>query len=744
MSAVHFSPADGATEVDVAVDVRSDGIAFVRVDCARRGYGALTPSFAAQLSAAADRIEQDASIAAAVLTGVARKRKVAGAAPRSTAEAIELGTDVDLLKTIKFSTDAERLARDAGQLLRKLEQLKKPVVAAVHGAALGGAFELALACHVLVATDDPQTALGFPEVRLGLIPSANGMLRLAARAGVRAAIDLVLYGEDLNVGRGLALGLIDEVCPRPIVLDVAASRAKALVGGLPRKRAEHADVGALAFERNPLGRALLFAKARERSRAKTRGHYPAPERALDVLEQFARKGFEAASELEAKAFGELVVSETAHRLIELHCATTALRRDPVADEREGAKHAARARNVERVGLVGGGLVGSGIAYVSVVAGASVRLKERDDESAGRALKAVSELLNGRVADGQCTPIERSHVFARLSATADYSGLRHADLVVEAVFEDVALKTAIVRDVEALVADTCVIASSTSSIPIATIARAARRPERVLGMHFFSPVAKMPLLEVVHADKTEDWAVATAVTMGRRQRKTVIVVKDAPGFYTTRILAPLVHEAAQLLSEGLAVETIDQAMSDWGFPVGPLRLLDEVGIDVAARVAQLLHEAFGERMAPPPSIAKLVGDERHGRKNRRGLYRYDERPRDDAAARAVDADVYALLGVFPTKTLPVEEIQMRCALSMINEAVRAFGEGIIRCPRDGDVGAVMGLGFPPFRGGPFRYVDTIGAADAHRRVQGYADRFGERWRPAPLLVQMARKGERFYL
>jgi 3-hydroxyacyl-CoA dehydrogenase/enoyl-CoA hydratase/3-hydroxybutyryl-CoA epimerase len=381
--------------------------------------------------------------------------------------------------------------------------------------------------------------------------------------------------------------------------------------------------------------------------------------------------------------------------------------------------------------------------VSIRAGASVRLKERDDVSAGRALKAVGEALDARAAEGLCTPLDRGHIFARLSATTDYSGLRHADLVVEAVFEDVALKRAIVRDVEALVAPTCVLASCTSSIPIATIAQAAKRPERVLGMHYFSPVPKMPLLEVVRADKTEAWAVATAVAVGRRQEKTVIVVKDAPGFYTTRILAPLVHEAAELLSEGLAVEAIDHAMADWGFPVGPLRLLDEIGIDVAAHVAQLLHEAFGERMTPPRSIAKLIGDERHGRKNRRGLYRYDERLRDEGGVHTVDAGVYALLGIRTKATLPVEEIQMRCALSMINEAVRCFGEGIIRCPRDGDVGAILGLGFPPFRGGPFRYVDTIGAAEALRRVQGYADRFGERWRPAPLLVHMARKGERFY-
>jgi 3-hydroxyacyl-CoA dehydrogenase/enoyl-CoA hydratase/3-hydroxybutyryl-CoA epimerase len=740
MSALHAVSIDRGHDSAVGVDVRKDGVAIVTLDFTRGGRSVLTPSFAAQLSAAADRIEQDASIAAAVLTGEDPGRRGSGGAPRRGPDAAVLGADVDLLRSIKFATDAERLARDAGQLLRRLERLKKPLVAALHGAVHGGAFELALACHGRVATDDPGTTLGFPEIRLGLIPSANGMLRVAGRAGARAAIDFVLGGKTVTVAGALALGLLDACCARPIVLDVAARRAKALVGSLPRASRGQLDVVAFAIEGNALGRAVLFGRARERSRARTSGHYPAPERALDVLERFACKGFDAAAELEAKAFGELVVSETAHRLIELSCATTDLRASAVADSVDPAT--GQAREIERVGVIGGGSVGSGVAYATIRAGASVRLKETDDVAAGRALRAIRGLLDARIARGQSTALDRDHTFARLSAATDYSGLRHADLVVEAVFEDVALKRNVMSDLEGVVGHTCVLASATSSIPIATIAHGAKRPERVLGMHYFSPVAKIPLLEVVRADKTEAWAVAAAVALGKRQKKTVIVVRDAPGFYTTRILAPLVHEAAQLLVEGLAVETIDHAMGDWGFPVGPLRLIDEIGIDVAAQVAQLLHQAFGERMTPPRAITKLVGDERHGRKNRRGIYRYDERqpPRVSAA----DSGIYELLGVQPTMTLPLEEIQMRCALSMINEAVRCFGEGVIASPRDGDVGAVLGLGFPPFRGGPFRYVDTIGAAEALRRVQGYADRFGERWRPAPLLVHMARRGERFYV
>jgi 3-hydroxyacyl-CoA dehydrogenase/enoyl-CoA hydratase/3-hydroxybutyryl-CoA epimerase len=722
VNATAAAPLERPEERVVSLEVRRDGLAFVTLDDAAETHNTLTPAFGAQLLAAVERIEADASIAAAVLTS-------------GKEDSFVVGANIDLLKSIKFATDAERLAREVAQALRRLEALKKPIVAAVHGAALGGGFELALACHAIVASDDPRTVVGLPEVRLGLMPAANGMLRVAARAGLRAAIDLAVTGKSLRGAAARRLALVDEVVPRAILMQAAARRAKALVGHVPRRRQEPFGLTRLALEENPIGRAILFKRAREAARAETRGHYPAPERMIDVIERLARKGFEAAAEVEAKAFGELVVSETAHRLIELFFATTALKRDAGVDER------VEPRDVEHVAVLGGGLMGTGIAFVTLSAGVPVRLKERDDAAAGRALRGVKALLDGRLVRAQLTELERDAIFARLSATTDYSGLRNADLVIEAVFEDIALKEAIVRDVEPLVPSTCVIASNTSSIPIARIAQAALNPERVLGMHYFSPVPKMPLLEVVRADKTAAWAVATAVALGKRQGKTVIVVKDSPGFYTTRILAPLLNEAAHLVSEGVAVEAIDAAMVDWGFPVGPMQLLDEIGIDVAAHVAQVLHAAFGARMTPPGAMGKLLADDRKGRKNLRGFYRYDDVAGE--GPRPVDKELYALLGVEPRTRLPVEEIQMRGALAMVNEALRSFGDGVLRAPRDGDVGALFGLGFPPFRGGPFRYVDTIGAAEVLRRVQGYADRFGERWRPAPLLVQMAKRGERFY-
>ena len=736
----------------VHVTVKEAGVAFVTLNDPRAPLNTITPRLGMELAAAIDRIESDNAIVAAVL--VSGKK-----------DSFVVGANIDMLKAMKFATDAERMAKELALALVRLSSLDKPLVAAVHGPALGGGFELALACHAIVMTDDSEqrdgkTVVGLPEVKLGLMPAANGMLRVAERAGLRLAIDLALTGKSVRPAKAKALGLVDAVCAPAILHEVATKLALSLVGKAPKSRVDaRGSRGALAFalEENPIGRAVLFHKARKETRSKTHGHYPATERILDVLERYGQKGFASAAGLEAKYFGELVVSETAHRLIEIFFATTALKKDTGIDDVSVSPRA-----IEHVTVLGGGLMGAGIAYVTSQAGIAVRLKDKDDAGVGRGLAYVRGILDERVKKKQLTPLERDKTFSLITATTDFSGMKHTGVVIEAVFEDLALKQAILRDVEANTGDDCIFASNTSSIPIGKIAQASKHPETVVGMHYFSPVHKMPLLEVIRTGETAPWVIATAVHLGKKQGKTVIVVKDGVGFYTSRILGPYMNEASYLLADGVAIEAIDQALIDWGFPVGPIQLLDEVGIDVAAHVGEIVHAAFGDRMAPPPGIGKLLADDRKGRKNGRGFYLYEKSPASgggagsksaSAGGRHVDPSIYATLGLAsrskasPSRAtkvpLPREEIQMRCALQMVNEALHCYGEGILRSPRDGDIGAVFGLGFPPFRGGPLRYVDSIGAAEALRRVQGYADRFGLRWAPAPVLVDMAKKGTRFY-
>jgi 3-hydroxyacyl-CoA dehydrogenase / enoyl-CoA hydratase / 3-hydroxybutyryl-CoA epimerase len=336
-----------------------------------------------------------------------------------------------------------------------------------------------------------------------------------------------------------------------------------------------------------------------------------------------------------------------------------------------------------------------------------------------------------------TSVERDLQWSRFSASTDFSGVKHADLVIEAVFEDLNLKQSMLKEVEAR-APEAIFASNTSSLPIGKIAAAAKNPANVIGMHFFSPVNKMPLLEVIRAEKSSDEAIATAVAVGKKMGKTVIVVKDGVGFYTTRILAPYSSEAAHILAQGAPIEQIDRALTKFGWPVGPMALMDEVGLDVGAKIAKVVIEAFGERMAPPKQFEKVVDDGRLGRKNGRGVYLYDGKK------KRPDDTLYELVGVKKNPdALSDQEIAERATLRFVNEAMYCFGDGILRSPRDGDIGAIFGLGFPPFLGGPFRWVDTVGADEIVRRLQKYEKMYGARFAPAPELLSRAKSGTNFY-
>jgi 3-hydroxyacyl-CoA dehydrogenase/enoyl-CoA hydratase/3-hydroxybutyryl-CoA epimerase len=739
------SRADGA----LRLEVRPDGVGMIIYDVPGEAVNTLKASFADDFAAVFDQIARDDRIKAAVLISGKPEGFIAGA-------------DLEMLEGFTTASQVEAMVHVGHRAAQRVAESTKPLVAAVHGAALGGGFEIALACHARVLTDDKKTVLGLPEVQLGLLPGMNGLQRLAEAAGLQVAMDYGLTGKNMRPHKAKQLGIADDVVPVAILRDVAAKLALSLaeraVAGKPVRSAPKRPAGTqglmrAALEDNPVGRALLFKKAREELLKKTGGHYPAPERILEVLRAWSDKGFEASKAVEARAFGELVVGATAHRLMELFFATTALKKDTGVDD-----PTVKPRKVEKVAMLGAGLMGAGIAYVTASAGIPVRLKDRDDASLGRGIKYVADILDERLKKKQMTRIEKDQLLGAVTGTTDYSGMKNVDLVIEAVFEDLAIKHRVVREVEEQVKDTAIFASNTSSIPITKIAEASKRPENVVGMHYFSPVHKMPLLEVIRTKRTLPEVVATAVAVGKKQGKTVIVVNDGVGFYTSRILGPYMNEASWLLMEGVPIETLDRALTSWGFPVGPMTLLDEVGIDVAAHVGPIMLEAFGDRIDPPPTMAKLAADDRKGKKNQRGMYLYGDtggRPKGlagllkpRAKGKRADPSVYTLLGLQvpdpqAKPPVPLEEIQMRCALQLVNEAIHCLGEGILRSPRDGDIGAIFGLGFPPFRGGPFRYVDSLSSAETLRRIEGYQQRFGKRWKPAPLLVEMAKTGKRFY-
>lgn len=707
----------------------ADGVATVLLDEPGEPVNTLSPEVGEEFDRILGGLAADAAVKAVVFASGKKDGFVAGA-------------KIEMMQGLKSAADGEKLARAGQAGFDELERFPKPVVAAIHGACLGGGMEWALACHYRICSDDPRTQLGQPEVQLGLIPGAGGTQRLPRLVGIATALDLILTGKSLRPRKALAIGLVDEVTPRPILLEVARRRAAELGAGTLRRprpgslaRLRSHGLSALqqaALEENFLGREILFRQARQQLLAKTRGHYPAPEKALEAVKLGYDKGFAAGLEREARLFGELAVSDVARRLMEIFFAQTALKKDNGTPD-----PAVKPRPVASVGVLGGGLMGSGIAYVTASAGIPVRLREKDDAGVGRAFAGVRQVLDERVKKRQIDRLERDEKMRLLTAATGWEGFERVDVVVEAVFEDLALKQEMVKAFEA-VNPRGIFASNTSSIPIGRIAEASKRPEGLLGMHYFSPVHKMPLLEVIVTGKTAHEATATAVALGKKQGKTVIVVRDGPGFYTSRILGPYMNEAAQLLVEGARVEEIDRALTDFGFPVGPILLLDEVGIDVAAKVAKIMHQAFGDRMGAPEALAKVVAAGRLGRKSKKGFYLYDGK------AKRVDPTVYDLLPGRRARTgFDRAEMAERVVLQMVNEAVRCLGEGILRSPRDGDVGAVFGLGFPPFLGGPFRWADAVGTKALLEKVQRLEGRFGARFQPAPLLVEHGKAGRPFH-
>ncbi|GEJ58467.1 fatty acid oxidation complex subunit alpha FadJ [Anaeromyxobacter diazotrophicus] len=705
------------------------GVALCLLDVQGEPVNTLSPQVGAELEDLLAALAKDPAVEGVVIASGKKEGFIAGA-------------KIDVIRSARSAAEAEALSRSGQRQFDALERFPKPVVAAIHGACLGGGLELALACRWRVVSDDRKTQLGLPEVQLGLIPGAGGTQRLPRLVGIAAALDLILTGKGLKARKAQKLGLADEVVPAPILLEVARRRARELATGQLRrpqpggvKQLQRGGLGALqklALEDNPLGRELLFREARRKVLKKSGGHYPALEKALEAVKHGLDKGMEAGLEREAKLFGELAVSEVSKRLVDIFFATTALKKDTGVDD-----PAVKARRVETVGVLGGGLMGSGIAFVTVGAGLAVRVREKDDAAAARALASVRGLLDEKVKRRSMTPIERGATMRLLTASTGWAGFERVDLVIEAVFEDLALKQEMVRAFEQ-VNPRGIFASNTSSIPIAKIAEASTRPERVLGMHYFSPVQKMPLLEVIVTPLTAPDVTATAVAVGKKQGKTVIVVNDGPGFYTSRILTPYMNEAAEILIEGASVEDLDGALTAFGMPVGPITLLDEVGVDVGAKVAKILHAAFGDRMTPPAALEKLTADGRLGRKSKKGFYTYGGKKKE------VDVTVYDLLpGGRQRKRVSRDEIAERVTLQLVNEAIRCLGEGILRSARDGDVGAIFGLGFPPFLGGPFRYADAVGPKTLLERLERWHDKFGDRFEPAPLLVEVARDGRRFY-
>jgi 3-hydroxyacyl-CoA dehydrogenase/enoyl-CoA hydratase/3-hydroxybutyryl-CoA epimerase len=696
----------------------SQGIAWLVLDDPAKKVNTLSTRLFAWFEEQLDRLERERPAALVVVSG--------------KPDGFVAGADLEELLAVADKESVIALLQRGHDAMERLAGLPFPTVAAIHGACLGGGLELALACRFRVATEHKKTKLGLPEVQLGLIPGLGGTQRLPRLIGVPAALDLILTGKQLDARRARKVGRVDDTC-HPADLARAAER---WARSKPEKRKPTGGITRRATDliaRTPVAERLIFEKARAGVVAKTGGRYPAPLVAVEVVRYGLKLPLRRALDVESGAFSELVVSDTAKNLISIFFLKNTV-------EARAARIARKARPVPRAGILGAGFMGAGIAQVLSYRGVSVVLKDKDLAGVGRGLAFAAKEFLGLTRKRRLTEAESKLALGRIHGTADYAALRRIDLVIEAVFEDVEIKHRVIREVEAVAPDNLIFASNTSAIPIATLAQASRRPENVVGMHFFSPVAKMPLLEVIRHPGTSEEALATVVDVGRTMGKTVIVVNDGPGFFTTRVLGAMLNEAAWMLADGADIAQVDQAMTRWGWPVGPFALLDEVGLDVAKHAGEVVREALGERLEAPVIFRRMIGDERLGRKSKRGFYLYEEDKKD--GPRPVDPAVYKLLG-WQAKPLEDQEIVERCWLQMLNETARCMEEGIITDPADVDLGVIFGFGFPPFRGGLLREADRQGLPWVVERLETYAARYGRRLEPAELLRDMARRGATFH-
>ena len=715
-----------------------NGIAVITLDLPGSPVNKFNRGLKDEFVALFDRLERDLNVRAAVLLSGKKDSWIAGA-------------DIDEFLELKSAAEAERLSHDGQLLLDSIHEMRTPLICAIHGAAMGGAVELAIAAQYRIATDHPKTVLALPEVQIGLIPGAGGTQRLPRLIGVRAALDMILTGKNIRAKKALQIGLVDELVHPSILRKVAIQRANDIAEGTRRHEKHSGGMTGFLLDENPAGRRVVLKKAREETLKKTGGHYPAPLAAIDAIAAGFSGGPSKGYREESRLFGEMAMTEVSKQLIFLFFATTALKKDSGVASLE-AGDPSSVMPINKVGILGAGFMGAGIASIALQQGTIVRMKDADHGRVAKGFAAVREILKDRLIKKQITRAQLSDTMSLLGGSIDYSGFESVDLVIEAVFEDIDVKHQVLQETEAVIKPSAIYASNTSTIPISRIAEAAAEPDRVLGMHFFSPVQKMPLLEVITAEQTHPSVTASVVAYGKKLGKTVIVVRDGPGFYVNRILTPYINEAGRLLDQGVAIDAIDKALTDFGFPVGPIMLVDEVGLDVGSKAGKIMHEAFGERFALPASMQAVVASGRYGRKVKKGFYLYDE----EGKKGEVDQSVYSLLAPGARETsatsgtqlqrrteMSATEIQQRTILPMLNEAARCLAETVIRSARDGDVGAVFGFGFPPFRGGPFRYADTVGIAEVVRQLEDLNDRFPGRFEPAELLVSMVRRGERFY-
>ena len=702
------------------LDIRPDWVGILWFDLPGEKVNKLSAVVMEELERVLEDVAKDSRLRGLVIAS--RKRDVFIA-----------GADVTEIRGVKD----EKVAFDAGRrgqlILHKISKLSIPTVAAIDGVCVGGGLELALACAFRIATDNPKTSLGLVEVKLGIVPGFGGTQRLPRAVGLQESLKMILNGSTVDGKKALRMGLVSACVPAGLLIEEAAALAlKAAHQGLKPKAFKPKGAMNWILEKTPFGRALVFKKSREAVLKATKGQYPAPLAALDIIRKTLSMDIEQGLEVEAAQNVPLIVSDTSKSLIHLFFLMEGVKKAT------GVAGDVKPLPVSRVGVLGAGVMGGGIAQLAADRGLSVRMKDIQEEFLGKGLAEANRLFQSKVKRKRLKRHEAQFRFDHISPTLSYDGFGTLDVVIEAVVEKLPVKRQVLKDLEGLAGGQFIFASNTSSLPITDIAAEARHPEKVVGMHFFNPVNRMPLVEVIRGKKTSDEAVATVFALAKAMGKVPVSCEDGPGFLVNRLLMPYMNEAAYLLLEGMPIDAVDKAMLAFGMPMGPVRLMDEVGLDVAYHVGTYLESCFADRMKGAPLLKAISETKFLGKKGGAGFYFYDDKGKETGLNPAIQE----LLP--PPTTAPAEEVlQERMVLPMINEASRILAEGIVKTPGDVDLGMIMGTGFPPFRGGLLRYADSLGSARVAERLTFLAQAVDSRFAPSPQIVDLARRSAAFY-
>lgn len=645
------------------------------------------------------------------------------------------GADVTAIAAVEDPDLGEQGARWGQKIFAELGDLPVPTVAAIHGICLGGGLEISLACDHRVASDHPKTKLGLPEVMLGILPAWGGTTRLPRLVGLQASLDMMLTGKQVSGSRALRMGLVDAVLPAPIFHEKAAEFTRGLLAGKSPKPKKSGGILSRLLDGTGPGRAIVLRTARKQVMSKTGGHYPAPLAILDVLSDVLTAPIETALKREAEAAGELIVSQVSKNLLHVFNLREATKKTNGTDVQD-----VRIRKVQRLGVLGAGVMGGGIAQLAATRGVPVHMKDIRHEGVEAGLQYAQTIFNKAVKRRKMRRRDATERMALITGGLTYDGFRSFDLVVEAVVEKMDIKKIVLRETEEQVGRDCVIATNTSSLSVDKMAEGLRRPEQFAGLHFFNPVHMMPLVEVIRGAHTSDETVATLYAFALAMGKVPVVTADGPGFLVNRILAPYINEAGHLLAEGASIEAIDAAAVAFGMPMGPIRLTDEVGIDVSHHAGAVMYEALGERLTPAAPLVLIGETNRLGKKGGLGFYRYEK-----GKEKGVDPEIYAVLAPSIDKKTDIDEkaIRGRLVLSMVNEAARVLEEGIVTRASDVDLAMIMGTGFPPFRGGLLRFADSIHPRTIHSRLEDLHEQHGVRFAPAALISELAGKDTTFY-